>query len=164
MRVTEQEYAELLRRTSDELLRHTSAEFDTMAIVPYVDNGEVRTEDRHQAAVFEWAALNEKALPELDVMFHPANEGKRSPRYGAQKKREGLKRGVPDILLPVPNKKGFVGLAIELKRIDKNGRKTKVRPEQDRWLGRLRAYHWRTEVCYSAAEAIDTILDYLGAG
>lgn len=89
------------------------------------------------------------------VWCHPANEGARTPRYGAALKRAGLKRGVPDILIFVPVGK-YHGLAIELKTA--RGRLT---PEQQGWLDRLNNNDYLARVCYSGAEAIALATAYM---
>ena len=71
-----------------------------------------RSETTEQIALFNWAKRTESILPELALMYHAPNEGKRS--NGGILKAAGLKSGVPDICLPVANN-GFHGLYIELK-------------------------------------------------
>ena len=72
------------------------------------------TESQLQIQIFEWAQLMTGKYPELYLLYHIPNEGKRSIYYGAKLKREGLKSGVPDICLPIP-KGQYCGLYIELK-------------------------------------------------
>lgn len=79
---------------------------------------------------------------------HPANEGRRSPRAGARLKREGLKRGVPDVLIFAP-----VQIAIELKRV-KGGVAT---PEQTEWLAKLSDSGWKSFLAHGADSAIQFI-------
>ena len=90
------------------------------------------TESEEQQALFRWAAYESGAHPELALLYHIPNEGKRSLVAGAKLRAEGLKRGVPDICLPVPRGK-WHGLYIELKRL-RGGR---VSDEQQRWLDAL---------------------------
>lgn len=76
---------------------------------------------------------------------HVPNEGRRSPRNGARLKREGVKRGVPDVLIFAPKQ-----IAIELKRV-------KGKPatdEQTAWLYQLSKAGWKTFVANGANEAI----------
>lgn len=61
-----------------------------------------RSETTEQIALFNWAKRTESILPELALMYHVPNEGKRS--NGGILKAAGLKSGVPDICLPVANK------------------------------------------------------------
>lgn len=110
----------------------------------------------HQKMIIEWCEWQKTKYPELDMIFHITNEGKRSKRTGAELKRMGLKRGIPDICLPVPNEK-YNGLWIELKA-DKTKRLTK---EQKEWLEKLNRYGYKALRCNGADEAIDTIKDYL---
>ena len=74
----------------------------------------------HEAAeqrnIFEWAGLMRRAHPELQLLYHVPNEGKRTWRTGARLKSEGLKPGVPDICLPVARGK-YHGLYVELKLV-----------------------------------------------
>lgn len=88
------------------------------------------------------------------LWFHPTSEGKRSGRYGAGLKTQGMKRGLPDILIFEPWEDGCVpgfGVAIELKT--KRGR---LKKEQRQWLTRLEARGWLTNVCRSLDEVVKT--------
>lgn len=109
-----------------------------------------------QKALFQWAALQENAYPELKLMLHIPNEGKRSSRTGAELKRAGLKSGVPDILLPVA-RSGFIGLAIEMK----SGQNTTTE-NQKSWLKNLSGEGWRCAVCWGFEAAATVISEYLG--
>jgi hypothetical protein len=82
------------------------------------------SEHHEQAALFAWAAVKSKQLPELALMFAIPNGAKCSFAYDAKGQRfsnaamklkaEGLKAGVFDIFLPVPRGKHH-GLFIEMK-------------------------------------------------
>ena len=112
-----------------------------------------RSETTEQIALFNWAKRTESILPELALMYHVPNEGKRS--NGGILKAAGLKSGVPDICLPVANN-GFHGLYIELK-FGKN----KATKAQEEYMAMLNAQGYKTAVCYGADEAKAEILDYL---
>jgi len=114
------------------------------------------SEHTEQAAVFQWAKLREGQYPALKLMFAVPNAGKRSPGAAAYYLAEGLKSGVPDILLPISYQYPYNGLAIEMK----DG-KNKPTPKQKEWLQMLADAGWRTEVCYSQEEAKAVIKDYL---
>ena len=88
-------------------------------------------------------------------IFHVANERTTSPQSGALLKRKGVLSGVSDILIMKPSKEKH-GAAIELK--SKNG---KVSPNQQSFLDTLAENGYFTAVCYSADEAIATIIEYL---
>lgn len=70
-------------------------------------------------------------------------------------KREGTKKGVPDIFLAYPCK-GFAGFFIELK-----SKKGRVSPEQKDWIKKLNEAGYRVEIHYSWESAKDAILVYL---
>ena len=113
------------------------------------------SETEEQVAVFEWALLNSGKYPELKFMYHVANEGKRTARFGAELKRMGLKNGVPDIVLPAP-RGSYHGLYIEMK-VGQN-RPTAAQKE---FLEFLKTQNYATAVCYSAEAAINVIKFYL---
>lgn len=113
------------------------------------------SESVEQTGLFRWAAFERGKHPELELMYHVPNEGKRSKRTGAQLKREGLKPGVPDMVLPVPRGK-YHGLYIEMKA---TGNKTT--DEQNKWLEALQEQGYRTAVCYGWEVASKVITDYL---
>lgn len=118
------------------------------------------SESTEQQCLFEWARMAERAHPELRLMYHIPNEGKRSGKNGARLVAEGLKKGVPDICLPVA-RGGCHGLYIELKRI----RNSKVTREQVEWIEALKNQGYMAAVCRGWGEASETILEYLrGSG
>lgn len=79
----------------------------------------ISSEAQEQEALFRWADFAVSKHPELELMYHVPNEGKRTVSNGAALKRQGLKKGVPDICLPVPRGK-YHGLYIEMKKIGGN--------------------------------------------
>jgi hypothetical protein len=113
------------------------------------------TEAQEQEALFDWAMCSMGKWPELGMLFHIANEGKRSPITGAAMVRQGMRRGVPDIFLPVPMD-DYHGLFIELKA--HGGRATK---EQKQWIERLRGQGYAAEICYGWDKAREIIEIYL---
>ena len=78
------------------------------------------------------------------------NGGRRSPREAAALARQGVRKGVPDLLIFDPTRDGEVGLAIEMKR--RSG--GTVSPHQRDWHEALRERGWRVEVCRGADAAI----------
>jgi hypothetical protein len=64
-----------------------------------------------QCTLIAWCRAQRSALR---LAIHIANEGKRSPRGGAQLKREGMRSGVVDIFVPMAVA-GWHGYWLELK-------------------------------------------------
>lgn len=109
----------------------------------------VSCEDTEQIKVIEYCDL--LGIP----IAHIPNEGKRSKSYGARLKRMGLRKGFPDLIIPLVRGK-YHGLFIEMKY---NGGKTST--DQDDWLNRLASEGYACAVCYSAEDAIRLIEKYL---
>ena len=114
------------------------------------------SEEDEQAAVMEWTVLMEKQLPELRLLFHIANGGERHPAVAQKLKKAGVKKGVPDLFLPVA-RGGFHGLWIEMKR-KKGGR---VSDEQKQWIADLEGEMYRCFVAHGAEEACGELFRYL---
>ena len=119
--------------------------------------GGIPTESEEQQALFLWAGYMRCQIPELGMLYHIPNEGKRSAATGGRMKAEGLKKGVPDICLPVA-RGGFHALYIELKRT-KGGRTS---DEQREWMEALGSQGNLACVCRGWNAARRTILEYLG--
>lgn len=114
------------------------------------------TEGTIQELIFSWAAYNLHTYPELELLYHIPNGGKRDAKTATVLKRQGVKAGVPDLHLPVA--KGiYHGLYIELKK-DKSGT---VSDYQKSWIARLNAQGYYATVCYGYDEAIETLRAYL---
>lgn len=88
-----------------------------------------------------------------------ANGGKRDKRTAASLKAQGVKAGVPDILIFTPPPSGVgVGLALELKRPQGYGKpRGRVSAHQRVWLEELRALGWRAEVAYGYDHALEIL-------
>lgn len=114
------------------------------------------SESAEQQCLFRWAAVMRARLPELALLYHVPNEGKRSQATGGRMRAEGLKKGVPDICLPVP-RGNCHGLYIELKR-QRGGRTS---PEQREWIDALNAQGYRACVCCGWEDAAMEIEKYL---
>lgn len=133
--------------------------------VPTVDRVQVEperksSEHEEQAALFQWAKLNEGRWPALRFMFAIPNGGKRATVTAMRLKAEGVKAGVPDIFLPAPvvgwGDIAYAGLWIELK-----AGSNKPTDTQREWLAGLRECGYAAAVCWGADEAIRTIESYL---
>lgn len=117
-------------------------------------------ESSEQAAVFQHAALRARDDPRWGLLFAiPNGKAASSIREAVNAKRTGLKRGVPDMFLPVPAGI-WHGLFIELKRAD--GTRTDLKPEQAEWLQRLQDQGYQTAVAYGWKAAVAEIGAYLG--
>ena len=113
------------------------------------------TEASEQRKVIQWSRFARCTEPDLDYLIHVPNEGRRTPRAGAELKRQGLSPGFPDLFLFVA-RGGYHGLAIELKTTT-----GKLTEPQERWLAALADKGFLAVCCRGSEEAIDTILRYL---
>lgn len=135
------------------------------------------TEHGHQCALFCWAAsLNQHGWPEaVRLMFAIPNGGQRGDGTkrgaaiaGGRLIAEGVKAGVPDIMLPVPVARtlsfcGYHGLFIEMKRPKSVGkRKGITQTEQSDFAKQLETQGYKCVVAYGWEQARDAIKDYLG--
>ena len=93
--------------------------------------------------------------PELRWMFAIPNGGQRNKIIAARLKQEGVKKGVPDLMLPLPTDK-FHGLFIEMKF-----GKGRMTPEQQEFFEYATQQGYCCKVAYSAEEAIEIIDEYL---
>ena len=114
-----------------------------------------RDESAEQITLIEWCEAMRGKYPELDLIHHIPNEGKRSPIAGANLVKMGLKKGVPDLFLPVARGK-WHGLYIEMKAKDKT-----PTVAQNQWLCKLRVQGYRCVVAWSFEFARDFIEWYL---
>ena len=112
-------------------------------------------EHLEQVALFRWAGYQQRAHPELALLFAIPNGGMRSKATAAKLKAEGVKAGVPDICLPVARGE-YHGLWIEMKA----GRNKPTAP-QVKWHVKLSQQGYRVAVCYSWEAARDVIEEYL---
>lgn len=118
---------------------------------------QVPSEYAEQTQLFRWARLINTPLGRLSqFMFAIPNEGKRTLAMAAKLKAQGLRAGVPDVMVALPLH-GKPGLFIEMKRT-KGG---KVSDKQQEWLDRLARAGYVTTVAHGAEEAQEIINDYL---
>lgn len=113
------------------------------------------TEAQHQSAVMQWAQLNLAKYPELALLYHVPNGGKRDPIEAKHLKEQGVKSGVPDLCLPVPRGK-YHGLYIEMKTENGN-----TSYEQDWWIEKLTEQGYFVEVCHGWESAVRVIEWYM---
>ena len=129
-------------------------------------------EDIAHMAVIRWAdsPVVRDQYPDLAYLFHPANGGARDSATAGKLKAMGVRRGVPDLLLPVPRGR-YVGCAIELKvwkgshepadPTDPTKYRTMPSENQLDWLDRLQRSGWHTSLQWGAEAAITALRDYL---
>jgi hypothetical protein len=113
-------------------------------------------EDDIQAAIVRWFDLQH---PEIrGRLHHSPNGGQRNVATAARLKAQGVRRGFPDLILPV-RRGGMPGLAIELK-----SPKGRLTAEQTDWLDFLAQQGWLAVCCVGFDAAKDTISGYLKQG
>ena len=113
-------------------------------------------EDEEQMLLIQWADWNLGKWPELALLFHIPNGGRRSAAEAGRFRAMGVKKGVPDLFLPVA-RGGFHGLFIEMKR----RRGGSLSPEQGDWLEALRGEGYRALRCDGWEQARDALVEYL---
>lgn len=122
------------------------------------------TEHAHQVALCQWAALEGRHDNRLRMLFAIPNGGERNRVVAARLKAEGVRAGVPDLFLPVPNRFGYHGLFIEMKKPalrPKRGGAGGVSVLQRQWMDALENQGYACVVCYSWDEARNEIRKYL---
>jgi hypothetical protein len=110
----------------------------------------VPTEHQEQVAVVQFCDAQNIRI------FAIPNGSNKNPASAAKFQREGLRKGIPDLMVPIP-KGGFMGLFLEMKRT-KNAKPSK---EQQEWIEFLNQMGYFAIVCYGADEAIAVIQRYL---
>jgi hypothetical protein len=132
-----------------------------MSSRPFNLSAPIADEADEQAALMTWAqsAPVRRQYPALEWLAAIPN-GLAASSIGAARrmKEQGMKSGVPDLVLPIPAG-GYHGLWIELKR-RRGGR---VSPEQRAWIAHLNQVGYRAEVCAGWDAARELILNYLSA-
>jgi len=118
------------------------------------------SEHLEQVALFNWAKLSSKKFPELALMYSIPNGSHRHIAVARKLKAEGVKRGVPDICLPVA-RGGYHGLYIELKKPKGTTRAGKPTKEQVQWLSDLGEQGYLAVLCVGWEAARKTIDGYL---
>lgn len=115
------------------------------------------TEYQHQCLVFRWAAQPsiKERFPELRLLHHIKNETASGAKAVAIDRANGVKKGVPDLCLPVA-RGGYHGLYIEMKT-----ERGKVSSEQTKWISDLLEQGYYAEVCHGWQEATDLIERYM---
>lgn len=115
------------------------------------------SEAQHQMAVIKWSQQPSirSRWPELALLFHIKNETTEGPKAVMIDRKMGVKKGVPDLCLPIPHGR-YHGLYIEMKTDD--GRASS---EQKWWGEQLLAQGYMWEVCHGWESAIRVLEWYL---
>lgn len=116
----------------------------------------IPSETWEQSNVIKWSQQPSvrQLYPELALLFHIPNE-RADKIQAAILKDMGVKKGVPDLFLPVPAGK-YHGLFIEMKALD-----GKPGDAQVWWLTHLQANGYAGLTCYGWQEAVRTLEWYL---
>ena len=116
----------------------------------------VPREDWEQKQVIKWSQQPSirQQYPELALLYHIPNE-RVDKVQAAMLKEMGVKKGVPDLHLPIPSG-GYHSLYIEMKALD-------GKPDSDQlwWIDRLKANGNACAVCYGWQQATEVLLWYL---
>lgn len=114
------------------------------------------TENEIQAAFFQWIDLTAHRHPSLQLCFAVPNGSHKSPAARALFRRTGLRPGVPDVHIPIPQGI-YAGLWIEFKK-KRGGRLSEA---QKGWCERLTSQGHRVIVARSWVEAANEVITYL---
>lgn len=91
-----------------------------------------------------------------ELIIHIPNEYDGGAIRGRIRKLMGVKKGVSDILLPLPTKSHH-GLWLELKRREGSRESS----EQRWWINKMRSLGYAAYFCYGCDDAIRKVSDYL---
>lgn len=116
----------------------------------------ILTEAQEQKIIFRWIRSNQIQFPVLQLAYSTLNGVRLAPKLRKEMKEQGMRPGVPDIVLPAANKH-YHGLYIELKR-EKGG---VISAEQKHFMAMLKAESYLCVVCRGHKEAIKTIMDFI---
>lgn len=149
------------------------------------------SEHGHQRALFAWANVAQRfgfaaanddrsysepgyaqstygtsnGVEQLSRLHAIANGGKRDKVTAGMLKAEGVKRGVPDVFLPVPiiaQPTPYCGLYLELKRPKAEGQAAgSTSTEQDGWIGYLRSVGYAVSVVFNWRDAAKEVQSYM---
>ena len=108
-----------------------------------------------QVEIFQQAAQLQAKYPELALLNASLNGLKLPIGLAVKAKRSGMRKGMPDLHLPVP-RGGYYGLFIELKA----GRNQATR-EQAAWIEALNSMGYYACVRWGVRDTVDVIIDYL---
>lgn len=117
----------------------------------------LQPETQQHVAVIDMARWHVQRYPELNLLFHAPNGGKRAPKEAALLNMMGVLPGVSDLILPVA-RRGYVGLIIEMKA---PGEIRGTTPTQKTFLRHTWKEGHLSMVCDNATDAWAAIMWYL---
>ncbi|MCP5006874.1 MAG: VRR-NUC domain-containing protein [Planctomycetes bacterium] len=125
----------------------------------YLPKTEIPYEAWEQEALFSWIKANQNIEPKLMLAYSTLNGIRLSTGLRTKAKKQGNRKGVPDIVLPAKSFDGkYPGLYIELKRI-KGG---VVSKDQKEYMALLTEQGYCVKVCKGHQNAINVIKAYFG--
>lgn len=110
-----------------------------------------------QAAVIQWAWLQAPSMLGLAALFAVPNGARTSEGTARKLKREGMRAGVADLILPIPAG-GHVGLFLEMKTSTGT-----VSKPQRLWHAAMAAIGHRVEVCRTIESACEMLRAHASA-
>lgn len=121
-------------------------------------------EHKEQKTFFRWIALiGEKRFPGLGLAFAIPNGGQRHIKVAAKLKAEGVKKGVPDLMIPVARSIAGIqyhGCFLEAKAT----KASKPTESQKAYIQALKEQGYFAIVAHGADELIYTAVYYMTGG
>lgn len=119
-------------------------------------------EDAQQTAFFLWTVMQYPHFPLLRFAFAIPNGGKRDKITAARMKTQGVKPGVPDVMIPIPivDSSGAIvwpGLWLELKKVG-----GKPSADQLEWQKHLVSMRYAHRICVGYVEMREAVKQYFG--
>lgn len=112
-----------------------------------------------QCSIIDWANTFANEFPELELLHAIPNGGLRRKATAGKLKAEGVKAGVPDLFLPLPNfSKRLAGLYIELKA---PGRENNTSDEQKWWICKLICNGYKVAIGSDFDAVTEGIMNYV---
>lgn len=114
------------------------------------------TESEIQQQFVAWLDIKAQKDERYRCFFKVPNETRGNYGWLTKLKKEGLKKGVPDMLCIEPHGE-FRGLALEFKR----NQRCKLTDEQKTWMARFSGRRWLALIVYTAEQAMAITEHYM---
>ena len=114
------------------------------------------SEEAQQTAFFCWCVMQFDHLPVLRFAFAIPNGGKRDKITAGKLKAQGVKPGVPDVMVPVPVGR-WPGLWLELKKVGGT-----PSAEQREWQAFLVSQGYAHRICVGYIAMREAVKEYFG--